>query len=181
LKSTRAITIDAPVDRVWPWIAQIGRGAGWYAVDFLDNRGFQSADYLMDLPPPAIGDKTAVGSLTSFKPGEHMAFFDPKATAMFSFWRFGIGHVLRSVGADQTRLLLTCRAASTGAGWLLMNFEAMVNDVMETIMGVTQLKTLKRLIESYPARMQTGAINKNRNGGKHQKYVSTYAGQSTGP
>jgi hypothetical protein len=37
-RCTRAITINAPVDRVWPWLVQVGyRRAGWYAGDLLDN------------------------------------------------------------------------------------------------------------------------------------------------
>jgi hypothetical protein len=34
---TRAITIDTLPERVWPWISQLGRGAGWYSVDWLDD------------------------------------------------------------------------------------------------------------------------------------------------
>jgi hypothetical protein len=34
---TRAISISARPERVWPWIAQLGRGAGWYSLDWLDN------------------------------------------------------------------------------------------------------------------------------------------------
>ena len=42
--ATRAITIDAPPEDVWPWIVQIGSGrAGWYAIDRLDNGGVPSA------------------------------------------------------------------------------------------------------------------------------------------
>ena len=38
--STHAITIDAPPERVWPWIAQMGGGrAGWYSWDVVDNGG----------------------------------------------------------------------------------------------------------------------------------------------
>lgn len=34
---TRVIDIDAPVDRVWPWLVQMGYGrAGWYSYDVLD-------------------------------------------------------------------------------------------------------------------------------------------------
>ena len=36
--ATRAITVNAPPERVWPWIAQMGFGrAGWYSYDLLDN------------------------------------------------------------------------------------------------------------------------------------------------
>jgi hypothetical protein len=35
---TRAVTIDAPADRVWPWIAQMGQGrGGFYSFDTLEN------------------------------------------------------------------------------------------------------------------------------------------------
>ena len=43
--ATFATTIDAPPERVWPWLAQMGtdRG-GWYSWDRLDNWGRKSAD-----------------------------------------------------------------------------------------------------------------------------------------
>ena len=38
LVATRAITIRASADRVWPWIAQLGQGrGGFYSYDFLEN------------------------------------------------------------------------------------------------------------------------------------------------
>ncbi|MFI0451982.1 hypothetical protein [Actinomadura sp. 6N118] len=37
-RATRAITIDATPDEVWPWLVQVGyRRAGWYAGDLLGN------------------------------------------------------------------------------------------------------------------------------------------------
>lgn len=37
-QNTRAITIDAPADRVWPWLAQIGQDrAGFYSYRALEN------------------------------------------------------------------------------------------------------------------------------------------------
>jgi hypothetical protein len=36
--STRAITIDAPAEVVWPWLVQIGQGrGGLYSYDWLEN------------------------------------------------------------------------------------------------------------------------------------------------
>ncbi len=36
--ATRAITVDAPPERVWPWIVQLGYGrAGFYTYDLIDN------------------------------------------------------------------------------------------------------------------------------------------------
>jgi hypothetical protein len=46
--ATRAITIDAPPEVVWPWIVQMGyRRAGFYTYDLLDNAGFDSADRIL--------------------------------------------------------------------------------------------------------------------------------------
>jgi hypothetical protein len=43
-EATRAITIAATADRVWPWLVQVGVGrAGWYSYDLLDNLGRRSA------------------------------------------------------------------------------------------------------------------------------------------
>jgi hypothetical protein len=42
--ATMAVTIEAPLDQVWPWLVQMGgdRG-GWYSWDRLDNGGRPSA------------------------------------------------------------------------------------------------------------------------------------------
>lgn len=61
---TRAISIGAPPERVWPWIAQLGRGAGWYSIDRLDNGGKASAWHIVSwIPEPRLGDATAIGYL----------------------------------------------------------------------------------------------------------------------
>ena len=43
-RATRAITIDASPEEVWPWLVQVGcLRAGWYSNDLLDNLGRPSA------------------------------------------------------------------------------------------------------------------------------------------
>ena len=43
-RATRAITIAAPSQAVWPWLVQVGAlRAGWYSNDLLDNLGHPSA------------------------------------------------------------------------------------------------------------------------------------------
>src|SRR6476620_7267155 len=38
LSATRAITVDAPADAVWPWLVQLGQGrGGFYSYDWLEN------------------------------------------------------------------------------------------------------------------------------------------------
>ena len=60
--STRAITIDATPEVIWPWLVQIGYGrAGFYGYDILENlgspRGLKSADQIVpELQRLAVGD-----------------------------------------------------------------------------------------------------------------------------
>jgi hypothetical protein len=56
-RATRAITIDAPPEAVWPWLVQVGclRG-GFYSNDLLDNLGRPSATTIVpDLQHLRIG------------------------------------------------------------------------------------------------------------------------------
>jgi len=46
--ATRAISISAQPEDVWPWLVQLGFGkAGWYSYDWIDNDGYPSADEIM--------------------------------------------------------------------------------------------------------------------------------------
>ena len=80
LKSTRAVTIGAPRDAVWPWLAQIGQGrGGLYSYDDLENLlglDIHSADEILTLHQhPAPGDLIRLG-----KPGSpcfRVASVDP--------------------------------------------------------------------------------------------------------
>ena len=46
--ATRAITIGASPDDVWPWLLQLGYGkAGWYSYDWIDNDFQPSAKRIM--------------------------------------------------------------------------------------------------------------------------------------
>ncbi len=58
---TRAITIDAPPEQVWPWLAQIGQGrGGFYSFDGLENLigcDIHSTDQILpDYQDLAVGD-----------------------------------------------------------------------------------------------------------------------------
>lgn len=68
--STRAITIDAPPEAVWPWIAQLGpapRG-GAYTYDWIENLlglNMHSVDrVLSEFQHPSIGDEISFGANT---------------------------------------------------------------------------------------------------------------------
>ncbi len=47
-QATRAISIDADPEDVWPWLVQLGYDkAGWYSYDWIDNDGEPSADRIL--------------------------------------------------------------------------------------------------------------------------------------
>jgi hypothetical protein len=56
--ATRAITMAAPPEQVWPWIVQIGtRRAGFYSYDLFDNAARPSADHILpEFQATRIGD-----------------------------------------------------------------------------------------------------------------------------
>ena len=46
--ATRAITIQARPEAIWPWLVQIGyRRAGWYGYDWIDNDGVPSSTQIL--------------------------------------------------------------------------------------------------------------------------------------
>jgi hypothetical protein len=89
LDSTHAITIHAPAERIWPWLAQAGYGgrAGFYSYDLLERRfGARDTDRLNpELPALTTGDTVP------FYPGMPMtvAVADPPYALVL--WQVGSG------------------------------------------------------------------------------------------
>jgi hypothetical protein len=64
--STHAITIDAPPERVWPWIAQMGAcRAGWYSWDRIDNGGTRRASVRPSSHDESVG---TIGPVATARP-----------------------------------------------------------------------------------------------------------------
>jgi hypothetical protein len=117
-QATRAITIDAPPERVWPWLVQVGFGrAGFYSYDRLDNLGRPSATTLLTAwQHPWPGDVAApmtrpatVDTAFVFGPiveNEHMVWSKPSST-----WAWQLtsrdDHQTRLVTRLRQRYLLT--------------------------------------------------------------------------
>ena len=60
--ATRAITVSAPPEEVWPWLVQVGyRRGGWYANDLLDNFALPSArEIFPELQDIHVGQRLAM-------------------------------------------------------------------------------------------------------------------------
>jgi hypothetical protein len=112
---TRGITIDAPPERVWPWLAQLGSGrAGWYSYDHIDNDGIPSAEVIL----PEL-QNIAVGDILPALPGARDAFVVARVSAPHNLvlvvpgrsesylvsWEF----LLEPKGNKRTRLLVRGR------------------------------------------------------------------------
>ncbi|MCP4139601.1 MAG: hypothetical protein GY755_04820 [Chloroflexi bacterium] len=56
--ATRAVTINAPPENIYPWIVQMGLSrAGWYSYDLLDNLARKSAESILpEFQKIEIGD-----------------------------------------------------------------------------------------------------------------------------
>jgi hypothetical protein len=56
-QATRAVTIHAPAESIWPWLAQMGYGrGGWYGWNPLEREDTGVSRLLDDASPPRIGD-----------------------------------------------------------------------------------------------------------------------------
>lgn len=110
-RATRAITINAPPELVWPWLVQMGSGrAGWYSYDRIDNGGKPSARTIVeDLQDLSAGDfipmitGTDVGCwVKELEPPLRMLLWDRKGD--FS-WEW----ILTPAGTASTRLVTRIR------------------------------------------------------------------------
>ena len=77
-EATRAITIDAPPEAVWPWLVQAGcLRAGWYSDDLLDNLAQPSADIVVaELQHLEIGQWVPMAPTPSEKTAFKVAGFE---------------------------------------------------------------------------------------------------------
>ena len=112
-----AITIRRPPRDVWPWLVQMGSGrAGWYAYDFIDNRGHRSAERI--LPEQ---QNIRVGAVFPALPGATDVFvvaqYEPERSLVLA-WRLPDGKyqttwafVLEEPQPGCTRLIVRGRVA----------------------------------------------------------------------
>ena len=81
-KSTRAITINAPPEAIWPWLVQVGWGrAGFYSHDLLDNLARPSAETLSArVPAPRVGQWVPMSPAATPRIGRRSRCIPSKST-----------------------------------------------------------------------------------------------------
>ena len=171
--ATMAVTINAPPERVWPWLVQLGGDrAGWYSWDRLDNGGRPSAQ---EIHPEwqilAVGDTVkywmgdgpvdawvvaalepckflGLHGISDFRGGS----LDP-TKPLPSVYTEGLwGFQLKELPGHRTRLVIGGYEAFHPT-WL----GAIVSFVFPTIVWVMQAKMLAVLKRNAEAMKRTGA------------------------
>ncbi len=173
LSSTRAITIGESKEHVWLWLSQLGRGAGYYSLEYLTNPSYRSATYLLpDLPEPQVGDRNQnLGEIREVIDSEAIAWILRGMKVPGS--TIGVRHtyLLKSRGEKSTRLLVRTTLDWTGT---LGQWYAFAIEPVSFLISAIQLRNLKSLIESYERREVTGSTNRHL-ANQHQRDLVTFA------
>jgi hypothetical protein len=133
---TRGVSIRARPEVVWLWLAQLGRGAGWYSVDWLDNGGKTSAQHIVSwIPEPRPGDASPVGYLRHIEPRRALVWWVKGLRFMGALTRLVVDMRLTPEG-EGSRLVIRMSADATGV-WA--HFALLVFELMDCIMATRQL------------------------------------------
>ena len=154
-RTTRALTIDASIDEVWPWLAQIGEDrAGFYSYDWLERAvgaNIHNADVIhtewQDLD---VGDTvwlarrfgpSARQLVAAVVPGSHLVLVSPADFDRLQCGRSATGawvFVLRRQ-SGWTRLIVRGSGGSVGRPWFDVPHFVMEQKMMRGIRTRAQL------------------------------------------
>jgi hypothetical protein len=161
-QATRAITIDAPPEAVWPWLVQAGcLRAGFYSNDLLDNLGHPSArSILPDLqhlevgqwvpmsPSPTPSDVTAF-KVYSFEVNRWLLWSKPDSTWA---WR------LTRTDSGGTRLVTRVHAARDWRHPLMAILSVVLMEFGDFAMIRRMLRGIKERAESFVSKTQLSHV-----------------------
>jgi hypothetical protein len=141
---TRAITVDAPVEGVWPWLAQIGQDrGGFYSYEWLENLAgcrMHNADHIHpEWQRRAISERIKL----HWAFGYPVAAFEPGRALVLAGcnWTF----VGAPLDAGQTRVILRGRQAR---GWGAI-YDILLIELPHFLMERKMLLGIKRRAEAH--------------------------------
>jgi hypothetical protein len=157
---TRAITIAAPADRVWPWLLQFGLGrAGFYSYELLERIVGIPVKNVASIVPEfqdlSVGDQVL---LHPTAPGVPVAVVDPTRDLVLGgtdgsaaeqpgperSWAM----YLREVDPGAVRLVLRSCIEPVRAPGLAKRLGAAIEESIDFVMEQRMLRTIKRLAEA---------------------------------
>lgn len=149
---TRAVTIEATPEQIWPWLVQFGQGrGGWYSYDWLENLlGFDihTADRILpEYQSPAIGEPICLKSdfcsnVSIVEPGRFFGWQSKLPNGSIA-WNFIMG--LYPIDATHTRLVVREGFGQGG----LPDAALRVFEIPDVVMELKMLHTIKDRAEGY--------------------------------
>ncbi len=166
LECTRAVTIHAPAEDVWPWLVQMGYGrGGFYSYDWLENAftrlaGMRSHYRSLDRIVPELqrlevgdfipaGPRDWLGGRYADKIGWYVAEIEPGRALVLKGWG---AFVLEPIDERTTRLIARSRGPG-GFPAALMN--SLVWELPHFIMERRMLLGIKKRAEALAAQHAT--------------------------
>ena len=149
LVTTRAVTVDAPPEAIWPWLVQMGSGRGGvYTYDWIENMfGLDMHSARQILPQHQdvkVGDEFPLGP---GRPAMRVAVLDPEQTFTLRFADGNWVWIFALFAEDgQTRLISRNRIASPEA-WPARLFGMLVMEPGSLIMERKMLLGIKERAE----------------------------------
>ncbi len=141
-RATRAVTIRASPEEIWPWIVQMGyRKAGFYSYDWLDNDGIPSAERILsEYQTLEVGDLTPLSAHSRME----VKVLEPAVSLLLvgkeSSWTWAWG--LYEKDSEYTRLVARLHADPKGLVSRIMV------DLFEIVMMRKCLLGIKRRAEA---------------------------------
>lgn len=160
LDATHAITIDAPPDCVWPWIAQIGQNkAGCYSYQWLENLAGCEMPDIREIVPAwqGVTPGDEVWLHPHAPPLKVLRMIPGSDLVLESVWSF---HVRPIDGGDRSRLIVRGRGKYNPDFGRLLNFAywRLVFEPAHFIMERKMLFRIKELAEELAAEREARVL-----------------------
>lgn len=154
---TRAITIHARPEEIFPWLVQIGwRRAGFYSYDILDNLGKRSAERIVpELQHIEVGDLISMGGKPTPTTALRVKSFEPNKYLLWEHQGCPWVWYLEPIDAETTRLITRGKTRYLFDWTLPMSLILM--EIGDPFMMRRQLKNLKQRAEALAKRRTAGA------------------------